>query len=101
MYAQHQTAARGQAGFTLIELLVAITVFAVFGVMAYGGLSNVIRQHQIAELSTARLQEVQYAVRMMTMDLHQLHARPVRDSIGDNRQPSLIAGTRAEFIVVA
>lgn len=84
-------------GFTLVELLVAITVFAVFSLMAYGGLSNVILQNQIAELSTARMQEVQYAVRLLTNDLYQLHARPVRDRIGDNRQPSLVAGTRAEF----
>ncbi len=84
-------------GFTLIELMIAVAVFAVFGVMAYAGLSTVIKQRLIADNATTRLREVQYAVRALANDLQQLHPRSVRESIGDSRQPSLVAGTRSEF----
>jgi general secretion pathway protein J len=86
-------------GFTLVELLVAVAVFAVFAVLAYGGLQTVIRQRTISDRSMARLAEVQRALRTVSTDLEQLNPRPVRDMVGDGQQPALVAGTRAPFPV--
>lgn len=86
-------------GFTLVELLVAVAVFAVFAVLAYGGLSTVIRQREISDRAMARLAEVQRAIRTMSTDLAQINPRPVRDIIGDAQLPALVAGTRAPFPV--
>jgi general secretion pathway protein J len=86
-----------QHAFTLVELLVAMAVFAVFAVLAYGGLQSVIRQKTISDRSMARLTEVQRAIRTFSTDLEQLNPRPVRNSIGDTQEPALEAGPRAEF----
>jgi general secretion pathway protein J len=86
-----------QRAFTLVELLVAMAVFAVFAVLAYGGLQSVIRQKAISERSMARLTEVQRAIRTFSTDIEELNPRPVRNSIGDAQEPALEAGPRAEF----
>ena len=43
-------------GFTLIELLVAIAIVAIIGVMAFVGLSRVIKQQALAREHTERWQ---------------------------------------------
>lgn len=87
----------GARGFTLLELMVAVAVFAVFSVLAFGGLIGVLRQSESLARSEERLTAVQYTLRRMTTDLHQLHPRPVRDALGTARQPALVAGVRGEF----
>ena len=84
-------------GFTLVELLVAVAVFAVFAVLAYGGLQTVIRQRTISDRSMARLTEVQRAMRTFSTDIEQLNPRPVRDPVGDAQLPALAAGPRGQF----
>jgi general secretion pathway protein J len=88
---------RHARAFTLVELLVAVAVFAVFAVLAYGGLQTVIRQRTISDRSMARLTEVQRALRIFSTDLEQLNPRPVRDSVGDAEEPALAASPRDEF----
>jgi len=86
-------------GFTLIELLVAMAIVAVIGVIALGGLSDVIRQQTAARERADRWREIQFAVRIVTQDLAQIHPRPARDELGDGWQPSVSAGPNGQFAV--
>jgi general secretion pathway protein J len=81
-----------QRGFTLIELLIAISVFAIMAVMAYGGLSQIIRNNTLSEQSMARVQQVQHTVYTMARDFNQIIERDIRDEFGTT-QPYLISNT--------
>jgi general secretion pathway protein J len=91
------TRQRRAAGFTLIEVLVAMAIVAVIGVMALGGLSEVINQQTISRERSERWQEVQLAMRVIAQDLAQLHPRATRDELGETYQPSLLANPSAQF----
>ena len=93
------TVSRGRSlhGFTLIELLVAMAIVAVIGVMALGGLTQVINQQTIARERTQRWQKIQLAMRIIVQDLAQLQPRPTREEVGESYQPSLLAEPGAQF----
>jgi len=76
------------SGFTLMELLIAVAVFAVLGVMAYGGLNAVLTTQSHTEAEATRLQTLQLAIRFLERDILQFVARPIRDQFGDE-QPAL------------
>jgi general secretion pathway protein J len=84
-------------GFTLVELLVAMAIVAIVGIMALGGLSEVINQQSIAKERSERWREVQLAMRLVTQDLAQLHPRPTREELGESYIPALIANPNAQF----
>ncbi len=84
-------------GFTLIELLVAMAIVAVIGILALGGLSEVIRQQTIAQERADRWREIQFAMRMITQDLAQIHPRPTRDELGETWLPSVLVNPSAPF----
>lgn len=86
-----------QRGFTLIELLVAMAIVAIIGIMALGGLSEVIRQQTIAQDRADRWREIQFAMRIITQDLAQIHPRPMRDELGETWLPSVLATPSAQF----
>ncbi|MBN1237160.1 MAG: type II secretion system minor pseudopilin GspJ [Gammaproteobacteria bacterium] len=86
-----------ERGFTLIELLVAMAIVAVIGVMALTGLSEVIRQHEIARERSERWREVQLAMRIVAQDLAQVHPRPTRDELGETYLPAVLANPNAQF----
>jgi prepilin-type N-terminal cleavage/methylation domain-containing protein len=68
-------------GFTLLELLIAVAIFAVIGVMAYGGLQAVLAQQVIARDNADRFREIQFAVQQLSRDLYQVSpARCARNS---------------------
>lgn len=89
-------------GFTLVELLAAIAIFAVMALMAYGGLSAVLRARAAVETSLSRTAEIQKALYRLQSDFEQARARPIRDEYGDV-QPAFVSrddlreGTRVEF----
>lgn len=86
-------------GFTLLELLVAMAIFAVVGVMAYGGLQAVLTQQVIARENADRFREIQFAIQQISRDLYQLHPRPVREELGDGVRSALLADARQQHIV--
>jgi general secretion pathway protein J len=88
---------RATRGFTLIELLVAMAIVAVIGIMALGGLSEVIRQQTIAQERADRWRKIQFAMRIITQDLAQIHPRPMRDELGDTWRPSVLVNPSAQF----
>lgn len=93
-------ARKGRArGFTLLELLVAMAIFAIVGAMAMGGLNAVLGQQDVARRQLQRLQQVQRAVRIMTADFSQINPRIVRDQLGSDIDPPLLAECHAEGLV--
>lgn len=90
---------RRARGFSLIELLIAVTIFAVVGVMAYGGLQAVMAQQVIARDNADRFREIQFAVQQVTRDLQQLNPRPVREALGDGYRGALSSDPRARYVL--
>lgn len=73
-----------QRGFTLLELLVSLSIFALIGAMAYGGLQQVLNQREATEAQSQRLADLQKAYRIMQRDLEQLVNRGIRNEYGDS-----------------
>jgi len=90
---------RRAAGFTLLEVLIAVAIFAVVGVMAYGGLQAVLTQQTIARDNADRFRELQFAVQQVSRDLLQLNPRPVREPLGDGYRPALYSDPRSEVLL--
>jgi len=72
------------SGLTLLELLIALAVFAVLAVMAYGGLKAVLDADQATKEQAEALARLQWSITLITGDLDQVAARPIRDAYGDN-----------------
>lgn len=85
------------AGFTLLELLVAMAIVAVIGVIALGGLNEVIVQQTIAKERAERWREIQFAMRIITQDLAQVHPRPMREEFGESWSPSIVVDPSAPY----
>ena len=90
---------RRTRGFTLLEVLIAVAVFAVVGVMAYGGLQAVLAQQAIARDNADRFRELQFAVQQVSRDLLQLNPRPVREPLGDGYRAALFSDPRGEVLL--
>jgi len=86
-------------GFTLIELLVAMAVFGVISAMALGGLNAIVTQQTIAKNQIERLGHLQRTVRYLSEDFVQLNPRHVRDVLGQDSEPPLIANSADGVIV--
>ncbi len=87
-------AAARAGGFTLLELVIVIAIFAVFSLMAYGGLDAVLKTRVQVEAAQDRLAQLQKAYLRLRNDLQQVRFRPIRDGFGDP-QPALRATDNA------
>ncbi len=85
-------------GFTLLELLVVIAIFAVFALMAYGGLDTVLQTRAGVEVAMEKTASVQKAYIRLRDDFQQVRNRPARDAYGD-LQPAIYVSrdARVEF----
>jgi general secretion pathway protein J len=87
---------RSSRGFTLLEILVAIAIFAIVAVLAYTGYSELTRQSERIADSAARTRAIQATVQRMVQDFSSIEPRPVREPLGDNVQPALLADARSD-----
>lgn len=71
-----------QQGFTLLEILVAVAIFAIVLVMAYGGLSAIIRMQTGIGSEQAQLQQLEFAINRFERDLRNVLARGARAEYG-------------------
>jgi general secretion pathway protein J len=88
-----------QRGFTLLEVLVAIAIFAFVGVMAMSGYTQLQKQTEYQQTRLARIAEVQRAMQTIVQDFTQLEPRAIREPIGDQRLPALLALDGPEYKV--
>ena len=83
-------------GFTLLEILVAVAIFGIVGVLAFSGYSELTRQSERLSESAARTRQIQSAIHRLVQDFSSLEPRPIREPLGDNVQPALLADARKE-----
>jgi general secretion pathway protein J len=81
-------------GFTLIELLVAVFVSAIMFALGYAALGQVITQRGRVQAQQQAIDDLQRAMRVMTLDFAQAAPRPVRESLGRDLEPAVLADAR-------
>jgi len=74
-----------ERGFTLIELLAVLVIFSLISVMAYGGLSSVLKTRAQVEQSLERTAQLQKTYQRLRDDFQLLRRRTVRDGYGEQR----------------
>lgn len=84
------------AGFTLVEVLIALAITAFVSTIAYTSLSTVLAGVESMREVSDRTYEVNRAWMIISRDLRQFVARPVRDEFGD-QEPALAGGSAARF----
>jgi general secretion pathway protein J len=89
MSAPTPRAAPRTQGFTLIEVLVALLILGIMSALGYGTYRAARISAERTEESLARSREIEFGMRVLVMDFAQLAPRPVRDPLGQTRQPSL------------
>lgn len=85
---------RRTRGFTLLELLVAMFIASLMFAMGYAALGQVAGQRAAVRAEQQAVDDLQRALRVMTLDLSQTAARPVRDAFGRGMEPALLADPR-------
>lgn len=81
------TDVHAQRGLTLLEILVAVAVFAIFSVVAYGGLMRLLDNRERVEAERLYWRNVSLAFVRMERDFSMARNRPVRDNDG-SQQPA-------------
>ncbi|MEQ8234308.1 MAG: type II secretion system minor pseudopilin GspJ [Gammaproteobacteria bacterium] len=88
---------RSFGGFTLLELLVAVAIFTVLGVLAYGGLRNVVNLDAGLRDASQRYERLEFALLVIEQDLRHAAPRSVRDELGE-QVPALRAGLEGDVL---
>jgi general secretion pathway protein J len=83
-------------GFTLLEVLIALSLFAVLSAMAFGGLNQLLGQHQQLQKKQQRFVNLQSAIQVLERDFSQMEPRSIRDAFGDT-QAALKGNISPEF----
>jgi len=87
---------RVDAGFTLIEVLIALAITAFVAAVAYSSLSTAMQAVESTRASAQRTYEINRAWMIISRDLRQFVARPVRDEFGQV-EPAMAGGAAARF----
>jgi general secretion pathway protein J len=83
-------AARRARGFTLIEILVALLILGIMSALGYGTYRAARQSAERTEESMSRSREIEFGMRILVMDFAEMVPRPVRDPLGQSRQPALL-----------
>ncbi|MEP4147359.1 MAG: type II secretion system minor pseudopilin GspJ [Halioglobus sp.] len=83
-------------GFTLVEVLIALAITAFVSAIAYTSFSTVLTGVESSQQTAERVYQVNRAWMMISRDLEQFVARPVRDEFGE-LEPALQGGIAARF----
>ena len=81
---------RRSRGFTLFEMLIAVSIFAIIGVVAFGGLGQMTRTGQAVADANNRLSDLQFAVVYFSRDWAQVSPRKIRNQYGDEESNIII-----------
>ena len=84
------TSGRRSSGFTLFEMLIAVSIFAIIGVLAFGGLGQMTRTGQAVADANNRLSDLQFAVVYFSRDWTQVSPRKIRNQYGDEESNIII-----------
>ena len=84
------------AGFTLVEVLIALAITAFVSAIAYTSFSTVMSGVESSQATAERVYQVNRAWMMISRDLEQFVARPVRDEFGE-LEPAMQGGIAARF----
>ena len=87
---------RVNAGFTLIEVLIALAITAFVAAVAYSSLSTALLAVESTRATAQRTYEMNRAWMIISRDLRQFVARPVRDEFGQV-EPAMAGGAAARF----
>lgn len=92
---QSQSRARG---LTLIEVLIALAITAFVATIAYTSLSTVISGVESTRASATETYELDRALMIISRDIRQFTARPIRDEFGQ-QEPAMTGGMLARFML--
>ena len=84
-------------GFTLFEMVIAVSIFALMGVIAFGGLGQMTRTGQAVADANDRLSDLQFAVVYFSRDWTQVSPRGIRNQYGDEESNIVIAEDSITF----
>jgi general secretion pathway protein J len=87
-----------ELGFTLLEILIALAVFAVMSMMAYSGLSAILKAKESTKPRAAQMAQLQTTWYFFNDDLEQMVDRPIRDELGST-EPAFGIGRGNEVLV--
>jgi general secretion pathway protein J len=82
-----------QRGFTLIEIMIAVLISAILAVMAFEAMQQALNNRVHVREAGQRVRAVQNAMRTFVQDFSQLTPRPVREPLGGEFQPAVLART--------
>lgn len=85
-------------GFTLIEVLIAMAVTAFVATIAYTSLASALSSVDQLRASADRATEINRAWLILSRDLDEFIARPVRDEFGQV-EPAMLGGEAARFLL--
>jgi general secretion pathway protein J len=88
---------RKSAGFTLFEMVIAVSIFALMGVIAFGGLGHMTRTGQAVADANDRLADLQFAVVYFNRDWTQVSPRRIRNQYGDEEANIVIENDAITF----
>src|ERR1700723_259020 len=77
------------AGFTLIEILVALLILGIMSALGYGTYRAARISAERTEESLKRSREIEFGMRTMVQDFAEMVPRPIRNALGETRQPAL------------